>query len=189
MKMENQSTDRQIQRTRLQVITALLELLEHTTYDQLTIQQVCEQANIGRSTFYAHFQGKDDLLRFGFHHALNLLVAELHIDPDTHFIEWNALPFLQHTRGHFQLYRTLLLGTGYAALTQQGVKDLADKIAEKMAGLCSIPVEIAAYTTASAALSLVKFWLDRRMPEDVEQVNHYFQSLIVATLQNQVAGA
>lgn len=187
--MENQSTDRQIQRTRLQVITALLELLEHTTYDQLTIQQVCEQANIGRSTFYAHFQGKDDLLRFGFNHALDLLVSDLHIDPVTRCIEWNALPFLRHTREHSSLYRTLLLGTGYAALTQQGVKDLADKIAEKMDGLCSIPVKIAAYTTASAALSLVKFWLDRRMPEDVEQVNHYFQSLIVATLQNQVASA
>lgn len=187
--METHSNDRQVLRTQMMLITALLELLEASTYDQLTIQQVCERANIGRSTFYAHFQSKDDLLRFGFNHALDVLVKELTIQSDTREVRWNALPFLQHVRRHFNLYRTLLLGSGYAELTNQGVIDLAGKIAQKVKSPCIVPMEILAYSIASTTLSLVKYWLDHRMSEDIEKIDSYFQSLIVVSLQNQLIGS
>ncbi|ASM78918.1 hypothetical protein VITFI_CDS3141 [Vitreoscilla filiformis] len=54
--------DRRIAKTKLALRDAMLALLPHTGWDGLSIQALCERANIGRSTFYLHYQGKDDLL-------------------------------------------------------------------------------------------------------------------------------
>lgn len=57
--------DRRIQRTRTSLTQALLSLLPERGWDELTVQDLCDRANIGRSTFYAHFQNKEELLASG----------------------------------------------------------------------------------------------------------------------------
>lgn len=54
--------DRRKARTRRTVRTAFFAILERKRYAQITVQDILDEADIGRSTFYAHYQGKDDLL-------------------------------------------------------------------------------------------------------------------------------
>ncbi|MFZ6876102.1 TetR/AcrR family transcriptional regulator [Undibacterium sp. Di27W] len=54
--------DRRVLKTRLALRDALLSLLTEHGWDELSIQEICERANVGRSTFYLHFDSKDDLL-------------------------------------------------------------------------------------------------------------------------------
>ncbi len=54
--------DRRQQKTRLAIITAFNDLLMVEDYSNITIQEIIDKANIGRSTFYAHFETKDMLL-------------------------------------------------------------------------------------------------------------------------------
>ena len=54
--------DRRIQRTRLALRTALLELLKHKNYDDISLEEITEQANVGRATFYLHYKDKEDLI-------------------------------------------------------------------------------------------------------------------------------
>lgn len=58
--MNNQ--DLRVQRTKKALITTFSDLLETKSFENITIQDLCEKANVRRSTFYRHFNDKYDLL-------------------------------------------------------------------------------------------------------------------------------
>lgn len=60
--MKQDKQDRRSQRTHRLVISAMLELMAEKTYDAITVQDLLDRANIGRSTFYSHYFDKEDVL-------------------------------------------------------------------------------------------------------------------------------
>lgn len=54
--------DRRIKNTYADLQLSLGELLGCTTWDKITVQELCKKADISRSTFYSHFNDKEDLL-------------------------------------------------------------------------------------------------------------------------------
>jgi AcrR family transcriptional regulator len=54
-------SDPRIKRTRDKLGDALIELLRDQPFDAITVQHVLDKAQVGRSTFYAHFKDKQDL--------------------------------------------------------------------------------------------------------------------------------
>ncbi len=65
--MSEEKLDRRIQRTRELLRNSLMQLIREKGYDAVTIQDITDKANLGRTTFYLHYETKDDLLLD--HHA------------------------------------------------------------------------------------------------------------------------
>ena len=60
--------DRRVQKTRKLLLDALVSLILEKGYDEVSIQDIIDRANVGRSTFYAHYENKEQLLLFGHEH-------------------------------------------------------------------------------------------------------------------------
>ena len=58
--------DRRVQRTRESLHRALIALMIEKGYDAVTVGDIVDRANVGRSTFYAHYTDKEDLFDSGF---------------------------------------------------------------------------------------------------------------------------
>lgn len=75
-------SDRRVQKTRKLLQDALIELVAEKGYESITIREILDKANVGRSTFYAHFQDKDQLL----HSVLDRL-DEVFVQHEKQFLE------------------------------------------------------------------------------------------------------
>src|SRR4029453_6969780 len=69
-------TDRRVRRTRELLRRALLSLVQEQGYERITVQDILDRADVGRSTFYAHYRDKDDLLLSGFEDIRAALATE-----------------------------------------------------------------------------------------------------------------
>ncbi len=183
--MKSYAEDRRSQRTRSTLIHALIDLLNSKPYDQITVQDIVAKANVGRSTFYAHFEDKDHLLEGGFETMLDALVDHIVLDPTTGKLSFDATMLFQHGQGHFHLYRVLIWGSGFNLLTFNGHHALSERIERRFSQLlrgnnrASVPLPILAYSIAGSLLILLKWWLDNKMPYPPERMNEFFQELVM----------
>ena len=64
--------DRRITKTRKAIYAAFLQLLNQKNFETITVQEIIDLADVGRSTFYSHYESKelllDELCCYLFHH-------------------------------------------------------------------------------------------------------------------------
>lgn len=94
--------DRRQRKTRQAIFSAFSELLEKSRYESITVQDIIDRADIGRSTFYSHFETKDMLLKAIcsdiFEH---IFVGEICDYPgETHSLEEKLAHILWHLKDH-----------------------------------------------------------------------------------------
>ena len=75
------TNDRRVNRTIESLRNALIELIVEKHYDSITVQDIIDRANVGRSTFYTHFRDKEDLLIGDWKKFLGMLAHHVNVNP------------------------------------------------------------------------------------------------------------
>jgi AcrR family transcriptional regulator len=169
---------------------ALIALLAVKHYDEISINDIIDCANVGRSTFYAHYQDKDDLLKSGFERVLDMLIHHISFGEADQDLRLDTTQLFRHAQGHYELYRTLVWGSGFEILTKDGHAALSAKFQENFTEFLSgkpepsIPLAILSYSMAGTLLILLKWWLDNKMPYSPEYMDEIFQQLVMSSARN-----
>lgn len=164
-----EKTDRRSKRTRQALRQALAELVERYGYESITVQQIAAQAGVARTTFYLHFEDKDDLLFRGFAELYDALRAAA--SPT----QMNATADWEHVAAHAGFYRAMLGRQGSAAFAAHLRELLAEVMREQVLrplvgnGVPRLDIELMAHYLAGAQLGMYTWWLetDMRTPADV----------------------
>jgi AcrR family transcriptional regulator len=180
---ENAPPDRRAQRTRQTLSHALVALIQEKRYDAITVQNICDRANVGRSTFYAHYQDKDDLLASNFSEMMKNL-AQPFIERDGRLI-FPLTPLFEHTQSHQDLYKALLWGGGIGVLMHAGQKQWSEQITRYMEAVLhdgrqpTVPISVLAAYMAGSLYTLLFYWLDHKLPYSPERMDEIFQQLVM----------
>jgi len=124
---KHRAPDRRVQRTHRLLHEALIALIHERGWDAITVQDVCERADVGRSTFYVHFADKEELLVSGFGQLRKHLRKAVAVDPARPLAFTQAL--LEHTHEYEPVYRALL-GRRTAQVVYRTWIDLVSELLE-----------------------------------------------------------
>lgn len=178
--------DRRVTRTKNALREALLSLLRRKHYDQITVQDILDEADVGRSTFYTHCTGKEDLLRRG----LRMLRAELAEITERGGSKAGGFAFsrkvLEHVAAHRAAYPALGRNRGRAVMLDEMrlvVLDLLRDELDATSGAQSVPRELIEQFVVGAFMSLLVFWLEHRTKYSPAQIDGVFQRLALRGLE------
>ena len=159
--------DRREHKTLQALHRALMSLLLRKKYEAITIQEIIDTANVGRSTFYAHFSNKDELWRSGFK-QLEAKLRETQSKPDPRNLKGGDLGFslvmFEHAREYRNVFRALVgRRAGAMAITQ--IRRVLTEIVQDDAGskgiVEGIPQELAVRFIVDTFVNVLRWWLDQ----------------------------
>ena len=189
--MPDKVFDRRIQKTLQLLQNALAALISEKDYDAVTIQEILDRANVGRSTFYAHFENKDQLLRS----ILTLLNERFeegirHISAGDKRYEDNSsqmpLRVLQFVEQNQQLFRAMLRKPGHSnplddylfAVTREHFRSMI-----QINPSDTLPLEMATHYYASAFIGALAWWLENDLAYSAEEFAQMLNRLTLPGLQ------
>lgn len=188
-----QVRDRRVGRTQEQLREALLSLIRERGFETLTVQDIIDRANVGRATFYAHFDNKDDLLVSGFdrlRESLRALQREAMNRPGP--LDGRVLAFTRevfaHTDAHRDLFRMMIGRRSGAAVQRILHKLLLDLIRHDVnacaeRGRPAPPREARVHFLTGALFGLLMWWVEGdRRPMPVAEVNALFHRMAIPAM-------
>ena len=181
--MKQQKAYRRSQRTYRLVSSAFAELIVEKPYEEILVQDILDRADIGRTTFYAHYFDKEDVINSIVEQELEMLTHQIaHSTARQQAVP--SLELFEHVY-HSQNQQFLALMRSRAgeplwealqtALCQAIEPALSTLYAEKRSP--PIPLPVVSEYLAGAFLTLLKWWLAADMPYPPEQMETIFQQL------------
>ncbi len=174
------SVDARTVRTRRALTHAFVELMQRKPYADISVEEICSMASVGRSTFYLHYADKDDLKQRGFEaHLLGELSADLVVGDCPDRILAFSLPILRHIQQSSGLHRMLVGGAGETigfASIETIVRGAVAKGLRDRLDLCAAERKWLIAFLTGAFMGMVRSWLDTGMSSDASSVDAAFRS-------------
>jgi len=164
--------DRRARRTRRNLQDALMLLIVEKGFERITVQEILNRADVGRSTFYSHFRHKEALLAAGFHDLRDQLRREIDnlASPPAIFDPIRLAEVLfEHAYHNCRVFRALGGRQSGPVVYHELHRVVGDVLREHLrppvtAGEPGVPYPIAAEFYTGAILALLTWWIDHGFP-------------------------
>ncbi len=192
--------DRRVRRTKKLLGEALIALALDQDFEEITIQEITDRADIGYRTFFRHYADKDELLLDVLSHVRDEMREFMGPPPIEQFInpkdrvaeeisaaiDFRHVQLFQHVQDNQDLYRVLLFGNRNLL---QPMKDFA--IQEFKANFpqqlkTPVPFDILINHIISTMINLVRWWLEADLPYTPEEMGEYAFQLIIQPIRDMV---
>lgn len=178
--------DRRQRKTREAIFAAFIALLSKKDFNQITVGEIISRADIGRATFYAHFETKDDLLkelcRELFCHILD--AANDQPVQHRHIFDCDApkgvfLHLFRHLQQNDNHILQLLSSRNNALFLEYFKTDLQKLVASQLSLFEArkspqLPDSFWIHHIAATFVETLKWWIDYGLQESPETITEYF---------------
>jgi AcrR family transcriptional regulator len=174
-------------------------LVLEKSYDSITVQEILDRSDIGRSTFYAHFKSKDELLVSGIHELRDTLDSAMRSErsrpKDHEAVVGFSLAMFQHASEYREVYHALLNTHGWPIFRQR-LEQMFDEIIRRECKAeiqrlktadSDVPVDLFVHYLTAGFFSVLTWWLGRRSRLTPLQINEIFRSLVLPTINRVLA--
>jgi len=178
-----------VQKTKLALRQSLLALLARKAWDEISIQELCEQGNVGRSTFYLHFQSKEALLCEGLADLGNFLATQSLSEPG------RSLPFLRGLLEHMAEQRAAFRavigrrsGHGVVLRFKDLVVQLVQTELRRQHPIAAGHAWLIHYL-AGGIVEAMSWWVDAPKPPPIRELERQMDDVAARVLAGLQAGA
>lgn len=176
--------DRRVRRTRSALHEALLDLMAEKGFEAVTVQDLIDRADVGRSTFYAHFRDKSDLLQ----DVLSQLGAMIGRPPpggrpDRRRPLRFGLPMLNHVQDQRALLRAMLARPGAGVVRAELERTLTRVVRAELDALATvsasprIPLDLIAAGVVASFMAVLTWWVGQGFQQTPEELEAAFLTL------------
>lgn len=188
--------DRRVQRTIQLLHESLLSLIQEKGFEALTVQDILDRANLGRATFYAHFDNKEDLLLSGFEHLRATLREQQRralasrTTSDQRLFAFSREIF-EHVAAYRSVFRPMMRKPSGALVEQLLHKMMIDLVRDEVRAMLPASaspqnsiVEPVVQFLAGGLFGLLRPWAEGKLRLSVDEVNSLFRKLALPALKS-----
>jgi AcrR family transcriptional regulator len=185
LSVKTQKEDRRSRRTRQLLGDALIELMLEKHFEAITIQDILDRADVGRSTFYAHYTDKESLLLSQIEHIIHEMEEYASATGSNHHELLPSLALFRHVKEQRRLMQAFVWGKGAEILTRdfQGqVSNIIEQNLRVITGdpiVFSVPMSVVTKFVMSTFLMLLRWWFDEDMHHTPEEMDQMFRKLVM----------
>lgn len=195
--MRIKTSDRRVRKTRTRLHEALLSRILEKKYESITVQEILDRADVGRSTFYTHFRDKDELLAAGFQsfkaslEAVDAVADTSEGRPPERIVACSMAMF-EHAAKYRDVHRALH-GSKAEAVVERNLHAvffdvIGRRVRLEMArsrsrerGVTPDLLTLFLVTTQNA---LLNWWLEARHPMRIEEIDRAYRRLVLPVLES-----
>jgi AcrR family transcriptional regulator len=194
LQMPGESVDVRAIRARDQIGLALVSLAGEKRYDDITVQDIAHRAQVSRTTFYAHFQDRDDImLRYSIvfgeylgrqlrwnHTAAQYRFPVAPLFAHMHDIRllYEALSRARRTDALLKVFQINLATWFEKRIESRRAKAAASGASATCTDVTKVPAQLLAQHFAVTIVQLLAWWMEHHCPSEPETIDEHFHRLV-----------
>ncbi|CQR46333.1 hypothetical protein BN1058_00586 [Paraliobacillus sp. PM-2] len=178
----NQKLDRRKKYTRMVLKQSLMEILKQKPISSITIKEICDQADINRSTFYTHYGSQYDLLHQIEEEIitdLNKTLASYNYSKEEEGLQM-TIKLLEYVVANKEVCETLLSEHGDVTFKKRVMKNALEHTVHNLFKAYQVDAELTEYISlfyVSGSIQVLETWLKNDMDKTPKEMAQMISNL------------